>query len=93
MGRVEDTYVKHFANGNRRKGLKTLRPQAKRERHRITFLYGKEFCDILSFFPEQIVYIVVDFSGYISYRLYQFINLCLHHLHLQVSSLVAPLHY
>ncbi|TYH00927.1 hypothetical protein E1A91_A09G014200v1 [Gossypium mustelinum] len=40
MGRVEDTYVKHFANGNRRKGLKTLRPQAKKERHRITFLYG-----------------------------------------------------
>ncbi|KAH1092224.1 hypothetical protein J1N35_019481 [Gossypium stocksii] len=40
MGKVEDTYVKHFANGNRRKGLKTLRPQAKKERHRITFLYG-----------------------------------------------------
>ncbi|KAA3456054.1 phosphate transporter PHO1-like protein 9 [Gossypium australe] len=40
MGRVEDTYVKHFANGNRREGLKTLRPQAKKERHRITFLYG-----------------------------------------------------
>ncbi|GMJ04127.1 hypothetical protein like AT3G29060 [Hibiscus trionum] len=40
LGRVEDTYVKHFANGNHRKGLKTLRPQAKKERHRITFLYG-----------------------------------------------------
>ncbi|KAG8501616.1 hypothetical protein CXB51_004075 [Gossypium anomalum] len=40
MERVEDTYAKHFANGNRRKGMKKLRPQAKRERHRITFLYG-----------------------------------------------------
>ncbi|KAE8735834.1 EXS family protein isoform 2 [Hibiscus syriacus] len=37
---AEETYVKHFANGNRRKGLKTLRPQARKERHRITFLYG-----------------------------------------------------
>ncbi|XP_021297542.1 phosphate transporter PHO1 homolog 9-like isoform X2 [Herrania umbratica] len=40
MERVEATYVKHFANGNHRKGMKTLRPQAKKERHRITFLYG-----------------------------------------------------
>ncbi|KAK8631632.1 hypothetical protein V6N13_028414 [Hibiscus sabdariffa] len=40
LGRVEETYVKHFANGNHRKGLKTLRPQARKERHRITFLYG-----------------------------------------------------
>ncbi|KAK8644345.1 hypothetical protein V6N13_123654 [Hibiscus sabdariffa] len=40
LGRVEETYVKHFANGNHRKGLKTLRPQAKKERHRVTFLYG-----------------------------------------------------
>ncbi|XVE83752.1 hypothetical protein DITRI_Ditri16bG0111600 [Diplodiscus trichospermus] len=40
MERVEATYVKHFANGNHRKGMKTLRPQAKKERHRISFLYG-----------------------------------------------------
>ncbi|KAG8482567.1 hypothetical protein CXB51_024100 [Gossypium anomalum] len=52
MGRVEDTYVKHFANGNRRKGLKTLRPQAKKERHRITFLYGKEFVTFKSPFSR-----------------------------------------
>ncbi|XWS44335.1 hypothetical protein CRYUN_Cryun15aG0036300 [Craigia yunnanensis] len=42
MERVEDTYVKHFANGNHRKGMKTLRPKAKKERHIITFLYGKD---------------------------------------------------
>ncbi|XVF58314.1 hypothetical protein PTKIN_Ptkin07bG0055900 [Pterospermum kingtungense] len=47
MQRVEDTYVKHFANGNHRKGMKTLRPQAKKERHRITFLNGFFFgCSI-----------------------------------------------
>ncbi|XWS40907.1 hypothetical protein CRYUN_Cryun17cG0036400 [Craigia yunnanensis] len=39
MERVEDTYVKHFATGNHRKGMKTLRPQSKKG-HRITFLYG-----------------------------------------------------
>ncbi|KAL4353142.1 hypothetical protein GQ457_06G043880 [Hibiscus cannabinus] len=40
LEKVEETYVKHFANGNHRKGMKTLRPQAKKERHRITFLNG-----------------------------------------------------
>ncbi|KAL3723297.1 hypothetical protein ACJRO7_035478 [Eucalyptus globulus] len=40
MGRVEATFIKHFANGNRRKGMRTLRPTAKREKHRITFFSG-----------------------------------------------------
>ncbi|KAK9272632.1 hypothetical protein L1049_003008 [Liquidambar formosana] len=38
--RVEATFVKHFSNGNRRKGMSTLRPKAKREKHRITFFLG-----------------------------------------------------
>ncbi|CAN4079401.1 unnamed protein product [Withania somnifera] len=38
--RVEVTFIKHFANGNRRKGMKSLRPQAKRETHRVTFFLG-----------------------------------------------------
>ncbi|GAA0166178.1 secondary carrier transporter [Lithospermum erythrorhizon] len=38
--KVEITYIKHFCNGNRRKGMKSLRPQAKRERHRVTFSLG-----------------------------------------------------
>ncbi|XAR71260.1 hypothetical protein NMG60_11028441 [Bertholletia excelsa] len=38
--RVEATFIKHFSNGNRRKGMKALRPQARRERHRITFFLG-----------------------------------------------------
>ncbi|VVB03946.1 unnamed protein product [Arabis nemorensis] len=34
---VETTFIKHFTNGNRTKGMNILRPKAKRERHRITF--------------------------------------------------------
>lgn len=41
MERVEVTFIKHFANGNHRKGMDTLRPKARRERHRITFSLGK----------------------------------------------------
>ncbi|KAK7381293.1 hypothetical protein VNO78_33868 [Psophocarpus tetragonolobus] len=40
MDKVESVFIKHFANGNRRKGKETLRPSAKRERHRVTFLLG-----------------------------------------------------
>ncbi|XP_062151163.1 phosphate transporter PHO1 homolog 9 isoform X2 [Alnus glutinosa] len=40
MERVEITFIKHFANGNRRKGMKILRPTTRRERHRITFSLG-----------------------------------------------------
>ncbi|XP_057488468.1 phosphate transporter PHO1 homolog 3-like [Actinidia eriantha] len=38
--RVESAFIKHFSNGNRKKGINTLRPQAKRERHRVTFFLG-----------------------------------------------------
>ncbi|KAI9168978.1 hypothetical protein LWI28_004825 [Acer negundo] len=40
MERVEVTFVKHFSNANRTKGMNVLRPKAKRERHRITFSTG-----------------------------------------------------
>ncbi|KAJ8546044.1 hypothetical protein K7X08_018627 [Anisodus acutangulus] len=40
MERVETTFIKHFNNGNRRKGMKHLRPKAKRETHRVTFFLG-----------------------------------------------------
>ncbi|KAI5432122.1 hypothetical protein KIW84_036028 [Lathyrus oleraceus] len=40
MDRVERAFIKHFANGNHRKGMNLLRPTAKRERHRTTFLLG-----------------------------------------------------
>ncbi|PIN04430.1 hypothetical protein CDL12_23034 [Handroanthus impetiginosus] len=38
--KVEDTFVKHFTNGNRRKGMKFLRQREKKERHRTTFFLG-----------------------------------------------------
>ncbi|XP_065864253.1 phosphate transporter PHO1 homolog 3-like isoform X2 [Euphorbia lathyris] len=40
MERVEATFIKHFANSNRRKGMNILRPLAKIERHRTTFAMG-----------------------------------------------------
>ncbi|TXG56548.1 hypothetical protein EZV62_017861 [Acer yangbiense] len=40
MDRVEVTFVKHFSNANRTKGMNVLRPKAERERHRITFSTG-----------------------------------------------------
>ncbi|XP_031262403.1 phosphate transporter PHO1 homolog 3-like [Pistacia vera] len=38
--RVEATFIKHFSNSNRSKGMNILRPKAKRERHRTTFSTG-----------------------------------------------------
>nr|BAJ34278.1 unnamed protein product [Eutrema halophilum] len=40
MERVEATFIKHFSNANRTKGMNILRPKAKRERHRLTFSTG-----------------------------------------------------
>ncbi|KAD4887974.1 hypothetical protein R6Q59_034927 [Mikania micrantha] len=40
IDRVEAAFVKHFCNGNRNQGMNTLRPKAKREKHRITFFVG-----------------------------------------------------
>ncbi|KAF8408130.1 hypothetical protein HHK36_007272 [Tetracentron sinense] len=40
MERVEATFIKHFSNSNRRKGISILRPKAKREKHRVTFCLG-----------------------------------------------------
>ncbi|KAF6171790.1 hypothetical protein GIB67_007311 [Kingdonia uniflora] len=38
--RVETTFIKHFSNANRGKGIRTLRPTARKEKHRTTFLLG-----------------------------------------------------
>lgn len=43
MSRVEATFIKHFANGNHREGMKCLRPKAKREKHRVTYFLGTQF--------------------------------------------------
>ncbi|MBA0865264.1 hypothetical protein Goshw_010634 [Gossypium schwendimanii] len=41
LERVEATFIKHFSNANRTKGMNILRPKAKRDRHRVTFSTGK----------------------------------------------------
>ncbi|XP_076890368.1 LOW QUALITY PROTEIN: phosphate transporter PHO1 homolog 10-like [Bidens hawaiensis] len=40
LDRVEDTFVKYFANSNHREGMKILRPKRKREKHRVAFFSG-----------------------------------------------------
>ncbi|XP_017218409.1 phosphate transporter PHO1 homolog 3 [Daucus carota subsp. sativus] len=40
LDRVEATFIKHFANANRKKGLGTLKPKAKREKHRVSASLG-----------------------------------------------------
>lgn len=41
MERVEATFIKHFSNSNRGKGMKILRQKAKRDKHRLTFTLGR----------------------------------------------------
>ncbi|XP_076893222.1 phosphate transporter PHO1 homolog 9-like [Bidens hawaiensis] len=38
--RVESAFITHFANANRRQGMSDIRPKAKRDKHRVTFLVG-----------------------------------------------------
>ncbi|CAA3017423.1 phosphate transporter PHO1 homolog 9-like [Olea europaea subsp. europaea] len=38
--KLEATFIKHFSNGNRRKGMNSLKTQVKKERHMITFFLG-----------------------------------------------------
>ncbi|KAI9389770.1 hypothetical protein POPTR_008G090300v4 [Populus trichocarpa] len=40
LERLEATFIKHFANSNRREGMDSLRPKAKREKHSVTFFSG-----------------------------------------------------
>ncbi|KAJ9709368.1 hypothetical protein PVL29_001035 [Vitis rotundifolia] len=40
MERVESTFIKHFSNSNRGKGMKILRQKAKKENHKVTFTLG-----------------------------------------------------
>ncbi|KAK6270429.1 hypothetical protein POUND7_007534 [Theobroma cacao] len=40
MERVEATFIKHFSNSNRSKGMNNLRPKSKKERHIISFCTG-----------------------------------------------------
>lgn len=41
MERVEATFIKHFANSNRSKGMNVLRPKPRKQRHTTTFYTGR----------------------------------------------------
>ncbi|XP_034199371.1 phosphate transporter PHO1 homolog 10-like [Prunus dulcis] len=40
LERAEATFIQNFSNSNRREGMKSLRPKAKREKHAVTFFSG-----------------------------------------------------
>jgi hypothetical protein len=40
MDDVESIFTKHFANNDRKKAMKFLRPQRQRESHMVTFFVG-----------------------------------------------------
>lgn len=54
MDRVEATFIKHFSNSNRGKGMNVLRPKVRIERHRTTFslgfMFGCTVALVLTFF-------------------------------------------
>ena len=41
MDEVESIFTKHFANNDRKKAMKFLRPQQHKDSHMVTFLVGK----------------------------------------------------
>ena len=65
MERVEKTFIKHFANSNRGKGMNILRPKPKREKHRITFSMGKN--QDLSLIQTYYSFITDKFFMFISF--------------------------
>ncbi|KAH9675256.1 phosphate transporter PHO1 [Citrus sinensis] len=66
MERVEDTFIKHFSNSNRRKGMNNLRPKTKKERHRISFSLGEMYFQSSFFLAPIVVLGSVHLNQYIS---------------------------
>ncbi|GKB85628.1 SPX and EXS domain-containing protein [Tanacetum coccineum] len=48
IDRVEAAFIKHFCNGNRSQGMNSLRPKAKREKHRVASLDALTLAAILA---------------------------------------------
>lgn len=48
MDEVESIFTKHFANNERKKAMKFLKPQHNKESHMITFFVGKELINIIT---------------------------------------------
>lgn len=50
MDEVESIFTKHFANNDRKKAMKFLRPQQQKESHMVTFFVGNTHTLSPSFF-------------------------------------------
>lgn len=53
MDEVESIFTKHFANNDRKKAMKFLRPQQQKDSHMVTFFVGNKLSHFLSIFPLQ----------------------------------------
>ncbi|XP_047321876.1 phosphate transporter PHO1 homolog 3-like [Impatiens glandulifera] len=77
MERVEEAFIKHFANSNRSIGMNILRPKAKRERHRVTFsLEGKDqymnnLFPLYSFFGFLVIHMLMYAGNIYFWRRYR----------------------
>lgn len=52
MDRVEVSFIKHFANSNRKKGLNALKPKTKKQKHGVSASLGTKAVYIASFFVQ-----------------------------------------
>ncbi|TMX05686.1 hypothetical protein EJD97_010092 [Solanum chilense] len=52
---LESTFIKHFVNGNQRKGMKFLRRQAKKDTHRVGFFMDKNTFLLVSSSSSSII--------------------------------------
>lgn len=69
MDEVESLFIKHFADNDRKKAMKFLRPQQQKDSHMVTFFVGKFFS---SFFSPDINALSISRSNVILRIMKQF---------------------
>lgn len=52
MDEVEELFVKHFAEEDRRKAMKYLRPNQRKDSHSLTFFIGKKATSVMGRLPS-----------------------------------------
>lgn len=57
MDEVESIFTKHFANSDRKKAMKFLRPHQQKDSHMVTFFVGTILI-FLSIFTPFIIYVL-----------------------------------
>jgi xenotropic and polytropic retrovirus receptor 1 len=53
MDDVEELFVRHFTEGDKRKTMKYLKPNQKEESHATTFFIGKDILTRFVFLPQS----------------------------------------